>query len=499
MNSNSKEKYRHIIKTTSIFGGVQFFQLIIGILRLKFVALIIGKSGLGEISLYNSSLLTLNFLVSLGLTYSATRLIAKANANNDILEIGKIYNIVTKWTIATSFLGAISFAIFSLKYSLFLIDSINKPTNLVFLSITIIFTALANKNNIFLQGMNKYKDLAKSTLYASLISLLISVPIFYFFKNNGIVPSIIVSSIINFIVSRYFKKKINNLNYQPISFRDAYFQGIDMVKLGIIMMLASIIGSAVTNFLNFYITKTGSLSDLGLYNAAYNISVQYVGLIFVAMSTEFFPRLSSVSADNSKVTEMVNQQTEMTMLIIAPILILMIISSNLIIKIVLSSDFNAIIPFIQITSFSLIFQSLAYTISNIPVAKGDKNIFFIFNSLMPGVCAAIFITLGYKYLALKGIAIGIICVNVFHFCAMYLICYYRYNFKFTNKVFYFTTITLILTTITYIIINEQGLYKKNIIIALILLITVAFSIYNVNKLLDLKDIVNHFKSKIKLK
>ena len=492
--TNSKEKYRHIIKTTSIFGGVQVFQLLIGLIRLKFVALFIGKSGLGEISLYNSSLNTVNFLVSLGLTYSATRLIAKANAENNIEEINNIYNIVTKWTIVTSILGTFLFLFLSINFNLIII----KSSNIAFLSSSIILTALANKNNIFLQGMNKYKELAKSTLYSSFIALIISIPFFYIFKDKGIVPSIIATSIIVFIVSEFFKKNVSVLKYKSITIRKAYLEGVDMVKLGIIMMLASLIGSIVTNYINFYITKTGSLSDLGLYNAAYNISVQYVGLIFVAMSTEFFPRLSSISTEEKKVIEMVNQQTEITLLIIAPILSIMIITSNLIIKIALSNDFNAIVPFIQITSFSLIFQSLAYTISNIPIAKGDKKIFFIFNSLIPGICAAVFITLGYKYFGLKGIAIAIICVNISHFTAMFSICYVKYNFSFTRKVKTFAFFTLLLTIATYFSINKFDSTLRIFISTLMFFSTILFSLYNLNKLLDLKDTFNHYLSKIKL-
>ena len=74
-----------------------------------------------------------------------------------------------------------------------------------------------------------------------------------------------------------------------------------MIKLGLVMVLASIVGSIVKNFINIFIINFGSISDLGFYNAGHTIALSYVGMIFTAMSYEYFPRLSRISEDNKKV------------------------------------------------------------------------------------------------------------------------------------------------------------------------------------------------------
>ena len=47
--------YRHIFRSTSLFGGVQGLNVLIGIVRNKCVAVILGPSGMGLLSLYNAT------------------------------------------------------------------------------------------------------------------------------------------------------------------------------------------------------------------------------------------------------------------------------------------------------------------------------------------------------------------------------------------------------------------------------------------------------------
>ena len=48
MSKNKDENsYRSILKGTSVFGGVQVFQILINMVRGKFVALFLGPDGMG--------------------------------------------------------------------------------------------------------------------------------------------------------------------------------------------------------------------------------------------------------------------------------------------------------------------------------------------------------------------------------------------------------------------------------------------------------------------
>ena len=58
---NNNGSYSHILKYTSLFGGVQMLNILIGLIRNKLVAVLLGPLGMGIVALYTS---TINFIVN---------------------------------------------------------------------------------------------------------------------------------------------------------------------------------------------------------------------------------------------------------------------------------------------------------------------------------------------------------------------------------------------------------------------------------------------------
>ena len=75
--------YRSIFKATSLFGGVQVYQILIGIMRSKFIAMILGPAGMGIAGLYSSATAMIKSLSSMGLQSSAVRDVSEANGTGD--------------------------------------------------------------------------------------------------------------------------------------------------------------------------------------------------------------------------------------------------------------------------------------------------------------------------------------------------------------------------------------------------------------------------------
>ena len=59
--SRDKEQssYREIFKSTSLFGGVQVFNILIAVIRTKFIAVLLGPAGIYAVRTYGSRLLLL--------------------------------------------------------------------------------------------------------------------------------------------------------------------------------------------------------------------------------------------------------------------------------------------------------------------------------------------------------------------------------------------------------------------------------------------------------
>ena len=63
-----------------------------------------------------------------------------------------------------------------------------------------------------------------------------------------------------------------------------------------------------------------SAESLGYFQAAWAISMTYIGFVLSAMGTDYYPRLTQTIHDRIKVNRLVNEQTEVAILLAGPVL-----------------------------------------------------------------------------------------------------------------------------------------------------------------------------------
>ena len=92
-----KESYRSILKTTGIFGGVQIIQIVLNLIRGKFLAVFLGANGIGINGIFTTSIALINMVSSLGLNYSSVREISKAYDSNDDISLTNVITTFKHW------------------------------------------------------------------------------------------------------------------------------------------------------------------------------------------------------------------------------------------------------------------------------------------------------------------------------------------------------------------------------------------------------------------
>lgn len=442
------QNYRGIVKATGILGGLQIVQILFSLIKSKFTAVFIGAKGLGILGLFSSTMNVFYSLASIGLIYSTTKEIASYSHMKNTKMVNKVFSLSQNTIIVSSFIFTAILIIFSNSISVFVFGTEKYSVGFTFLAFSIFFFSSDRINYGALQGIRKINELALSNILGGGVSLISTILLYSYLGENGIVPSLAFGILINFIISTLYIKR-NKIKYERVNVFDFNKLGIPMIKLGLVMLVASLVGNIVTSFINVFISKNGSITDIGLYNAGISITTQYVSLIFSAISLDFFPKLSAISNDNKSVRLMVNDQSIICLLILFPILLGMVLTSKILIGIFLSQEFLLINNFVRTTSLFLSFQCLAFIISNIPLSKGDKKIFFLWNSMFPGICALIFFTVGYKYFGLIGLSIGSGIVNVFHFLSMLIVCKIKYEFNLNFEVLKILILSTSCISLTY--------------------------------------------------
>ena len=74
----SNNSYIHILKAMGLFGSVQGLNIIMSLVRNKIVAVLLGTTGMGLITLYNSTVKLLSDSTSMGLPMSGVRELSAA-------------------------------------------------------------------------------------------------------------------------------------------------------------------------------------------------------------------------------------------------------------------------------------------------------------------------------------------------------------------------------------------------------------------------------------
>ena len=95
------------MKATSIFGGVQVFNIIISVVKSKFVAVLLGPAGMGISGLLLSTTTFIGTVTNFGLNTSAVKNIAEANATGDNKRISDVASVLRRLVWITGILGTL--------------------------------------------------------------------------------------------------------------------------------------------------------------------------------------------------------------------------------------------------------------------------------------------------------------------------------------------------------------------------------------------------------
>jgi O-antigen/teichoic acid export membrane protein len=431
-----QKSYRQIFKATSLFGGVQVFNIVISIIRSKFIAVLLGPAGMGIAGLLTSTTSLISGLTNFGLGTSAVRDVAAANESGDTFLISKVVKVFRRLVWVTGTLGVVVTLFLSQWLSQLTFSNSDYALAFRWLSITLLLNQLTSGQSVFLQGMRKLKFLARANMLGSVSGLLISVPLYYFWRINGIVPAIILTSFISLVIAWYFAAKIKIENVE-VTNMDTIHHGRGMLKMGFMLSLSGLISIGASYIVRIFISKTGGVEDVGLYNAGFAIISTYVGLVFTAMGTDYYPRLSAVAHDDKQTTLLINQQSEVAILILAPILTVFLIFISWVIILFYSTKFTSATAMIHWAALGIYFKAASWSIAFILLAKGASKVYF-WNELIGNLYVVALNIIGYKILGLNGLGISFMIGYVLYLLQVFILARYKYNFSFNrefNKIF----------------------------------------------------------------
>ena len=445
-DENSKENYSHVLKYTGIFGGVQGLNIIIGLLRNKLVAILLGSGGMGLASLFNSAINFMSQTTNLGVSFSAVRHLSEIFDAGDAEQIEHFVKVVRAWCFLTALFGMFVCVAVGPLLSDYTFSWGDHTLHFVLLAPAVAMLAVTGGETAILKASRCLRALASIQVLLVFVSLFVSVPVYYFFGASGIVPVIVLMAFAGMALTILYSYRIHPLRMR--GFWNVLGEGVVMIRLGAAFTLAGVLGSGAEIAIRSYLNVYSNLETVGLYNAGFVLTITYAGMVFSAMETDYFPRLSAINHDVEAVNMTVNRQIEVSLLVLSPMLAVFIVFLPVLLPILYTSDFLPVVAMAQVASFSMYFKAAYLPVSYITLAKGDSGAFLLLEATSY-ILLVIFVVVGYDRFGLLGTGIALSASNLIDMLIAYVYAGIRYHYVVSPSVLRYAAVQFFLGGLAY--------------------------------------------------
>jgi len=483
-----------IFKTTFLFGFVKLINISTKIIQNKVIAILLGPSGVGLIGLYQSLLNSFKTFGGLGVNQSAIRDIAEGKNKNKISEYSKVVAVTKKITLYSGVFSSLICVCFSNYFSIYIFEDTKYANYIILLSLAILFSVIAEGYLSILKGSREILYLAKANIFAAILSVVVVLPLYIYFKEEAIVPSLIVASFFTFLISLYFLNK-TEIQRVTIKFRDVFSEGKQMIKMGLSLMSSSLLAVLVDIIIRAYILRTSNIDQVGLFQVGYTIIYGYFGIVLSALFTDYYPRISAINSNNKLLEIELNKQVKVGFLILCPLIVIFILLMKFFVIMLYSEDFLATTDFIVYSIFGILITVASNPLDMILIVKYEASFFLIVSIIYRVLGLGIYI-IGYKYAGLSGLGISFLIVGFIHFFLMLVINKLKYNISLSKSSWIMIVIVFLFGIFSVYISSIDNVFMKILLCALIFFISLIYTINRLKKDMGI-NLIKWLKSKFK--
>lgn len=426
-----EQGYRSILRGTSAFGGVQVFQILVSLVRGKLVALFLGPAGMGVVSLYTTAVTTVQRVASLGLNLAVVKEVGAAK--DDPARLAPVTAAARTLLYSTALLGALVCLAAAPWLSDLSFGSGDHTGGFALLSVMVFFSIAGAGEMSFLQGLREARRLMWSSVVGSVTGLCVSVPLYWLFGMRGIVPAMIILAGAVFAFNyRSVRRAIG-----PVAVRFLWSEHKPLVRTlvatGLVLMASDAIGSACQYALNALVRMSGGLRDVGLYQAANSLTLQYSGVVFAALAMDYLPRLAGVARSDRRLSVVVNRQAEVVAWVAAPLGALLVLFAPLAVRLLLTAEFGAAVSLLRWMGVALTLKALMFPLGYITFAKDNRRVFFWLEGVWGNAMMVLLGYAGYRLWGITGLGYAQAADCVISLAVYYAVNRRLYNFRYSRR------------------------------------------------------------------
>lgn len=483
--------YDHVLKYTGVFGGIQGLKMLVSFVRNKLTAKFLGTYGVGLISVYNS---ISEFLISasnLGVPLNATQRSGELFNDGSAGEIEHFVMVVRTWVLWTAVLAMLLCLCASPLLSFFFFNS-QWDYHVLFMIPVAVSFLLAEGECAILKGLRQVRKVAIIEGLVALLTLFLTIPFYYYMGMRGVVWGLIFCGLSSLVTHGYFSFRLVTYKVSPFS-KNVFFEGLPMVKRGIPYVLAGVSAAGLSMFIPAYIlnSENSTMGDVGLFRAGWTLMVGYASMVFVALEADYFPRLSSVNQNTEQMNKTINQQIDVCLHVLSPLLILYLLFLPTVIRLQFNESFMAILDMSVCACFYTFFRALSLPLGYSTLAKGDSMVFLVLE-LSYNILFGVLVWWLYNAYGLMGAGIALSIGALYDVVIALLVCGYRYKVKVFRHTWIIFFYQLICLSVVFVLCITSNIELKYFFGGIVFLLSLSFSLFHLSKRSDFLQRIFHY-------
>lgn len=483
-----QQHYKTLFKATSLFGLVEVLRMILKVAANIGASHFLGIKGVGLLGLMENTIQLISSFAGFGINFTGVREIAvKKGGDKD--EYQKTIKAISVFSLITGVVSGLISAVFCYYLSFLTFKTPSYYYWFIGLSVYFILTSYTQSRIIYLEGTQNFQKLLRINVLSNTVNTAVVLLSYFFFELQGIIIAVVINAVLNWVIY----VKLSNMPRSKVRFASGellkYFYSF--IKSGSLLALNTFIGLLCFYVIRLYFNNTNA-DLLGYYHVGNIIIVSYLGLIFLAMGKYFFPKLSQSAANISESNELINNQLELSFLIILPAILIVYSLGHILIRILFSAEFMPVYNILVFGLGSIIFRGFNYAVGYLLLSHKNYRQYFYINAVsdLLNVVLTIFL---YQKIGLYGVGLAIL-INYF-LSSVYIYWYVnkKYYFKLSIQV---KRLSIAVIIIVFGIISLYYTLTQPVFIiisGLMAVLTVLYSLKKIDEyILDFK-----FQKKIK--
>ncbi|MGM9804166.1 MAG: oligosaccharide flippase family protein [Muribaculaceae bacterium] len=418
---------RMVMKAMGMFGGVQVLSILCSVVRCKLVSVWIGPAGVGLFALWNTALEMLNTATNMGVRSSSVRSISAAKGN----DVTGMLIAVRRWSVWLGVAGAVLTVALSPMLSRITFGDDGHIGSFVVLAIAVAMVSVMNGEHAIMQGTGMLRRLAVVSVCGSVAGLLVSVPLFYFYRIDSVLPSIVAYAVVGAVFACVWRRRI--VPQAVVTIRQTWHQGGEFIRLGIYMTIGVALAMVSNYVFVAYLNHRAGLNEVGFFQAAYTLVNKYVGLVLSALAMEYYPRLSKVWNSRRRLSLFASQEISLTLAVLVPVAVLMMPLCNFVVNLLYSSEFVVIEQCVTWMLVGMIPRATSWCMAFVILVRGDGRTYVVTEALSTVIGLALNVA-SYHRWGLTGIGVSFIVWYVIYNVIVGVVCVRRYGMRMHGSV-----------------------------------------------------------------